>query len=100
MTICKNDQSSPYRYPCKQSGISRVAQALSILILLSMMMVLLSACGGNPQAQQQASQSKTAFDRTFQQATTVGIPATQLNSILQQKQALENSQAPLTLFND
>jgi hypothetical protein len=102
MTICKtnNLNLSSSEHLCERRRNSRMAQGLSILILLSILTTLLSACGGDPRAQQQASQSRAAFDRTFQQATDVGVPAAQLKSILQQKQDLEKSQAPLTLFND
>jgi RPA family protein/lipoprotein-anchoring transpeptidase ErfK/SrfK len=76
--------------------VARVA-----LILLSMgLMLVMSACGGDPQAQQQASQSKSQLDNLLHYALTIGVPASMLQSIQKQEAALSGTSAPFSLFND
>ncbi len=64
------------------------------------LMLLLSACGGNPQVQQQASQGKAQLDAQLQHAEAIGIPQSILQPVLTQEQQLSSSSAPFTLFND
>lgn len=64
------------------------------------MMLLVTACGGSPQSQQQASQNKAILDQTLQHARSIGIPASTLQYIVSQEQQLSSSGAPFTLFND
>ncbi len=64
------------------------------------MMLLVTACGGSPQSQQQASQNKAKLDQTLQHARSIGIPAPALQHIVSQEQQLSSSGAPFTLFND
>jgi L,D-transpeptidase catalytic domain len=63
-------------------------------------MLLVTACGGSPQSQQQASQHKAKLDQTLQHARSIGIPASALRDIVSQEQQLSSSRAPFTLFND
>jgi len=62
-------------------------------------MLLLSACGADPQTQQQANNSKTDLDRLISQAQSIGVPGTMLKPIIQQEAALTHSSAPLTIFS-
>src|SRR6266702_2030079 len=64
------------------------------------LMLLISACGGNPQVQQQANQNKAELDAQIQHAQSIGIPLQLLQPILLQEEQLGSSNAPLTLFND
>src|SRR5579863_5686686 len=74
----------------------------SALALVSAMLVMLflSACGGDPQAQQQASQSKSAFDNELAHARSIGIPVNMLTPITNQATQLNATSAPFGLFND
>ncbi|HLX58213.1 MAG TPA: L,D-transpeptidase family protein [Ktedonobacteraceae bacterium] len=84
-------------FPIPQQHIRKGALALvSVLIA----MLLLSACGGDPQAQQQANQSKTAFDNEISHAQSIGIPVSMLEPIIGQAAALDSTSAPLGIFND
>lgn len=77
----------------------RMAQAMLVVLLVGLT-VLTSACGGDPQAQQQASQDKTQLDQLTQQAQKIGVPTALLNPILKQYQQLSSTSAPFSLFND
>ena len=74
----------------------------SVLVLVSALLVMLclSACGGDPQAQQQASQSKSAFDIELAHAQSIGIPVSMLTPISIQATQLNATSAPFGLFND
>ncbi len=77
----------------------RLAQAMLVMSILGLT-VLTTACGGDPQAQQSASQNKAQLDQLIQQAQQIGVPASTLSPILKKEQQLSNSSAPFTLFND
>src|SRR5258708_36564994 len=62
--------------------------------------VLTSACGGSPQSQQQAGQSKTQLDQLIQHAQHIGVPAKSLAPIQRQEQQLSSTGAPFAPFND
>ena len=64
------------------------------------LMLLTSACGGNPQVQQQANASKAQLDAQLQHAQAIGVPQSILQPVLSQEQQLSSSGAPFTLFND
>src|SRR5215471_6472612 len=64
------------------------------------MMLLVTACGGSPQSQQQASQNKAKLDQTLQHARSIGIPSSALRDIVSQEQQLSSTSVPFTLFND
>ena len=77
----------------------RLAQAMLVMSILGLT-VLTTACGGDPQAQQSASQNKAQLDQLIQHAQQIGVPASTLSPILKKEQQLSNSSAPFTLFND
>ena len=70
------------------------------LVSALMVMLFLSACGGDPQAQQQASQNKSAFDNEIAHAQSIGIPTSMLTPITSQAAQLGATNAPVDLFND
>lgn len=70
------------------------------LVSAMLVMLFLSACGGDPQAQQQASQNKSAFDNEIAHAQSIGIPASMLTPITNQATQLNATNAPVALFND
>lgn len=74
----------------------------SVLVLVSAMLVMLflSGCGGDPHAQQQATQSKSALDKELALAQSNGIPAYMLTPITNQAAQLNETGAPFGLFND
>ena len=77
----------------------RIAQGLLVALMLGII-VMTSACGGDAQLQQQASQNKTQLDSQVAHARSVGVPASVLQPILKQEQQLASSSAPFNLFND
>jgi hypothetical protein len=76
--------------------LTRLALAFFLLGLTA----LASACGGSPQSQQQASQSKAQLDQLIKNAQQIGVPAKQLAPIQRQEQQLSSSGAPFSPFND
>jgi hypothetical protein len=70
---------------------------IALLLLLSLM---LSACGGNPQMQQQAAANKAALDRLIVHAQSIGVPASLLFPVQQQEAQLSATSAPIGLFSD
>jgi lipoprotein-anchoring transpeptidase ErfK/SrfK len=77
-----------------------VEKPLAFCLLLVLITFLLSACGGNAQLQQQASQSKGTLDKDLVHARSTGIPANLLTPIIQQEQQLASTHSPLGLFSD
>jgi L,D-transpeptidase catalytic domain len=77
----------------------RVTQATLVMLLLSLTFMI-AACGGDPQAQQQANHNKAQLDQTIQHAQQIGVPASALNPILKQEKQLSSSSAPFSPFND
>jgi len=73
------------------------AMTIALLLLLSLM---LSACGGNPQMQQQAAADKAALDRLIVHAQSIGVPASLLFPVQQQEAQLSATSAPIGLFGD
>src|SRR5438034_3457760 len=79
----------------------RLSKKSIIAISLALLaMLLLSACGGNPQTQQKANQSKTKLDSLIAHAQGIGVPTATLQPILVQEGQLSSTSAPVTLFND
>ena len=76
-----------------------IPRLVFVVCLLSMIM-LTSACGGSPQSQQQASQSKTQLDQLILHAQQIGVPAKDLAPIQRQEQQLSSTGAPFSPFND
>jgi lipoprotein-anchoring transpeptidase ErfK/SrfK len=73
---------------------------LLAILSLSIITPLLTACGGNTGLWQQADTSKTSLDQTIHHALTIGVPATELQSIQKQYTTLADTNAPLALFNN
>lgn len=73
------------------------AMTIALLLLLSLM---LSACGGNPQMQQQAAANKAALDRLIAHAQSIGVPTSLLFPLQQQEAQLSATSAPIGLFSD
>ena len=78
----------------------RVEKPLALCLLLLLITFLLSACGGNPQTQQQASQSKQTLNSDLKHAQSIGVPANLLAPIIQQEQQLTGTHSPLGLFSN
>ncbi len=83
-------------FPVSQRSMRKGALAMVSAMLV---MFFLSACGGNPQAQQQAMQNKSAFDNEVAHAQSIGIPAYMLTPITNQATQLDAASAPVDLFN-
>src|SRR5258708_35660465 len=77
----------------------RVGKPLALCLLLVLATLLLSACGGNPQLQQQSGQDKQTLDTSLTHAKSVGVPANLLQPIIQQEQELADTHAPLGIFS-
>ena len=73
---------------------------LAFVVSLLGVIMLTSACGGSPQSQQQAGQSKTQLDQLIQHAQQIGVPAKSLAPIQRQEQQLSSAGAPFAPFND
>lgn len=73
---------------------------LLTVFLLSLLVPILSACGGDPQAQQQATKDETNLKQTLQYAQSIGVPSKTLQPIQKQVQALTATSAPWTLFDN
>jgi hypothetical protein len=63
-------------------------------------MFLTSACGGDSHLRQEASQARSQLDQQVKLAEVNGVPASALQPIIQQEQALNSSSAPFTMFDD
>ncbi len=77
----------------------RSTQTILASVLIGIMLIV-TACGGSPQSQKQASQNKAKLDQTLQHAQSIGVPATALQPILKQEQQMSSINAPFSLFND
>src|SRR5260221_1832583 len=73
---------------------------LAFVVSLLGVIMLTSACGGSPQSQQQAGQSKTQLDQLIQHAQQIGVPAKSLAPIQRQEQQLSSAGAPFAPSND
>src|ERR671924_225173 len=82
------------------SSFMRRNKKLLFLCIALLIMLLLSACNGDPQTQQRADQSKITLDNALAHAQSIGVPDTLLQSIKQQETQLSATHAPLTLFSD
>ena len=78
----------------------RLIPRLAFVVSLLGVIILTSACGGNSQSQQQASQSRTQLDQLIQHAQQIGVPAKSLAPIQRQEQQLSSTGAPFAPFND
>ncbi len=82
--------------PLTRRRVTHLFLAVSIFLLASL---LLSACGGDPQTQQQANASKADLDQEIAHALSMGVSATTLKAIIQHERRLSQTNAPLTLFS-
>ncbi len=78
-------------------GIRRLVPTALTILLLGL---VLSACGGNAQLQQQATTNKASLDTALTHAKDIGIPDTMLQPIVRQEMQLSTTNAPVTLFSD
>ncbi|GAC1381523.1 MAG: hypothetical protein NVSMB33_08230 [Ktedonobacteraceae bacterium] len=82
----------------------RYRQAVSKRILITTLALLLtlvlSACNGDPQAQQQAAVQKSHLNTLLSNARAMGVPNSMLLPILKQEQDIQNTSAPSTILND
>jgi len=78
-------------------SVSKGVLILSLGILLA---ILLSACNGNPQLQQQESQNKAELDSAIAHAQSIGVPVYMLQPISMQENQLTQTNAPIGLLND
>jgi lipoprotein-anchoring transpeptidase ErfK/SrfK len=79
-------------------GLRPGAQAILTALFLSTLL-LTSACGANPQTQQQASQNQTKLNSLLQRAQSIGVPQSLLQPIIKQQQQLASTQAPFNIFD-
>ena len=82
-----------------QRHATRTTRGTLALFLLALM-VLVSACGGDPRTQQQASKDKATLDASLQQARKIGVALSFITPIQKQEQQVSNTNAPFTPFND
>src|SRR5579863_4817059 len=78
---------------------NHLGQVMLFGLLLGLVLAT-SGCGGSPQSQQQASQSKSQLDSTLKHARDIGVPASSLQPVIQREQQLSGTSAPFTLFDD
>src|SRR5215470_10286277 len=78
----------------------RASKSVLALTLAALIMLLLSACNGDPQLQQQASQKKVALDSAIAHAQRIGVPGYMLQPIISQEDQLNNTSSPVGLIND
>ncbi|MFL5665492.1 MAG: L,D-transpeptidase [Ktedonobacteraceae bacterium] len=76
-----------------------IPRLVSVIFLIGVIMMT-SACGGSPQSQQQASQSKTQLDQLIRYAQQIGVPVQNLAPIQRQEQQVSSAGAPFSPFND
>jgi lipoprotein-anchoring transpeptidase ErfK/SrfK len=79
-------------------GLRPGAQVFLTFLFLGTLL-LTSACGADPQIQQQASQNQTKLDSLLQRAQAIGVPTSLLQPVITQKQQLASSQAPSNPFD-
>ena len=84
--------------PCGRPGPLAPTRVTLALFLLSLVL-LMSACGGDPLTQQQASKSKATLDASLQHAQKIGVPASLLTPIQKQEKQLNSTNAPFSPFN-
>src|SRR5579875_1944624 len=80
-----------------RKGASTITLATLLMLLLSL---ALSACGGSSQARQQATASKATLDQLLAHAQSIGVPATLLQPIQLQEAQLSHTSAPFGIFSD
>ncbi len=86
--------------PDSRFARQRASKGMLTLPLAILLSLLLSACNGNPQLQQQVSQNKADLDTAIAHAQSIGVPGYMLQSIIGQENQLSNTKAPIGLLND
>ncbi len=90
--------------PCGRPGPRRSFKFSStrgtLALFLLALMVLISACGGDPQIQQEASKNKSILDASLQHAQSIGVATSSITPIQKQEQQLSKTSAPFSPFND
>ncbi len=71
-----------------------------MFVCMMLAMIVLSACNGDAQAQQQADANKSAFHDEIIHAQSIGVPSAMLTPIMSQAVVLGSTTAPFALFND
>ncbi len=87
------------RYPAFPNT-KRVHKWIPIALASLLLALTLSACGGNPQLQQQANTNKSTLDAALAHARDIGVPDTMLQPVVTQEAQLSATNAPVTLFSD
>jgi lipoprotein-anchoring transpeptidase ErfK/SrfK len=77
----------------------RLAQVILTALLLGTMLMV-SACGGDASTQQQVSKDQAYFDSLLKHAQAIGVPQSLLQPLMEQEQALNQTHAPFSLFNN
>ena len=78
----------------------RINKGTGVIIIALLAMLLLSACGENPQIQLKANQNKTQLDSLLAHAQSIGVPGPMLQPILDQEAQLNATTAPISVFDD
>ncbi len=78
----------------------RVSKGVLTLTVMMLLTLILSACNGNPQLQQQVSQHKVNLDSLISRARSIGVPDSMLQAIIAQEDQLRNTNAPMGFLND
>lgn len=76
----------------------RINKGTGIITVALLVILMLSACGGNPQTQLKANQNKIQLDNVLAHAQSIGVPGPMLQPILTQEAQLSNTSAPI--FDD
>ncbi|HEY0756266.1 MAG TPA: L,D-transpeptidase [Ktedonobacteraceae bacterium] len=77
----------------------RVAQILLAGVFTGVLL-LTSACGGDSQLRQQASDTRSQLDQQIKHAENIGVPVSSLQPLLQQEKTLNSANAPFSMFDD
>jgi DNA-binding transcriptional MerR regulator len=76
----------------------RVTQVLLAGVLAGVLL-LTSACGGDSQLQQQATNAHTQLDQQIKHAENIGVPVSSIQTIIAQEQTLNKNSAPFSPFD-
>jgi len=82
-----------------QAQSQKIRRASSFVVLITLLTLLLSACG-SPQAEQQSKQSKAELDAQIANARNSGISNSLLQPILNQEKNLSQTSTLPTLFSN